>query len=127
MWRGKFGGTADSLNNGHFGTPASVLYSESVLYWGALVKHLPLGLNNAIDTLDTTIAYFNNILADVILYESYRHTWLRNRAILLITGCDQIHYVCGRNQAWKKRGNYCHAHCPLVRTFLYGLTLPGAM
>ena len=50
--------TVDSPNNGHFGTWASVLYSGSVLYWGVLVKHLPLGLNNAFDTLDSTITHF---------------------------------------------------------------------
>ena len=50
--------TVDSPNNGHFGTWASVLYSGSVLYCGVLVKHLPFGLNNAFDTLDSTIAHF---------------------------------------------------------------------
>ena len=50
--------TVDSPNNGHFGTWASVLYSGSVLYWGVLVKHLPQGLNNALDTLDSTITHF---------------------------------------------------------------------
>ena len=72
--------SVDSPNNRHFCTQASVLYSGSVLYWIVLVKHLSLDLNHAIDTLDTTIAHFNNILADVILYESYCHTWVWNRA-----------------------------------------------
>ena len=70
----------NSPNNGHFGTQASVLYSdsESVLYSGVLVKHLPLGLNNAVDTLDNTTTHFNTILANEIQYESYCHTWLWN-------------------------------------------------
>ena len=50
--------TVDFPNNGHFGTWASVLYSGSVLYWGVLVKHFPLGVNNAVDTLDSTITHF---------------------------------------------------------------------
>ena len=50
--------TVDSPNNGHFGTWASVLYSGSVLSWGVLVKHLPLGLNNTFDTLDSIVTHF---------------------------------------------------------------------
>ena len=52
--------TVNSPNNGHFGTWASVLYSVSVLYWGVLIKPLPHDLNNAFDTLDSTITHFNN-------------------------------------------------------------------
>ena len=55
--------TVNSPNNGHFGTWASVLYSGSVLCWGVLFKPLPHGLNNAFDTLDSTITHINNILA----------------------------------------------------------------
>ena len=55
--------TVNSPNNRHFGTWASVLYSGSVLCLGVLIKPLPHGLNNAFDTLDSTITHFYNILA----------------------------------------------------------------
>ena len=38
------------------------LFGECPLL-GSLIKPLPHGLNNAFDTLDSTITHFNNILA----------------------------------------------------------------
>ena len=93
----------NSPNNGHFGTWASVLYSGSVLYWGVLIKPLPHGLNNAFDTLDSTITHFNNILAGMHNMRAIAMPGLWNRAlqsILLLTGRGQIRYVIDVEEAW---------------------------